>query len=102
MTEERLASKKQRSYWWTEEDWPRPNKALVNSWYPYLRGNCDEACLELGLDPVPKQTVFNFLQKIGRKLITYENAFPLKKMVLLSENQVKYVEDIIVKIDTAS
>ena len=54
------------------------------------------------MDPVPKQTVFNFLQRIGRKTITYENSFPLKKMVLLSENQVKYVEDIIVKIEIAN
>ena len=54
----------------------------------------------LGLGPVPKQTVFSTFQIIGRKPITYENSFPMKKMLLLSENQVKYVEDIIVKIDT--
>ena len=39
----------------------KAKEALVNSQYPYLRGQCDEACLELGLDPVPKQTVFNVL-----------------------------------------
>ena len=39
---------------------------------------------------------------IDRKPITYENAFPLKNMILLLENQVKYVEDIIVKIETAN
>ena len=74
----------------------------MNSRYPPLREQCAEACLELGLDPVPKQTVFNVLQRIGRKPITYENAFPMKKRALLSENQVKYVEDIIVKRDTAN
>ena len=42
-------------------------------------GQCDEACLELGLVKVTKQTVFNVLQKIGRKPITYENALPMKK-----------------------
>ena len=52
------------------------------------------------MDPVPKQTIFNVLQRIGRKLITYDNVFPMKNRALLSENQVNYVEDIIVKIDT--
>ena len=74
----------------------------MNIWYPYLRRQCGESCLELGLDPVPKQTIFNVLQRIGRKAITYENAFPMKKRALLSENQVKYVEDSIVKRDTAN
>ena len=35
-------------------------EALVNSRYPYLVGQCNEACLDLGLDPVPKQTEFIF------------------------------------------
>ena len=52
---------------------------FVNSQYPDVRGQCDEDCLELGLVPVPKQTVFNVLQNIGRKPITCENALPMKK-----------------------
>ena len=72
----------------------------MNSRNPDMIGQSDEACLELSLDQVPKQTVFNVLQRIGRKPITYENSLPMKKMVLLSENQVKYVEDIIVTRDT--
>ena len=52
------------------------------------------------MDPVPKQKIFNVLQRIVRKPLTYENDFPMKKRALLLENQVKYVEDIIVKIDT--
>ena len=67
-----------------------------------MRGQCDEACLELGLDPVTKQTVFNVLRRIGRNPITYENVFPEKKRALLSNSQVKYVEDIIIKRDTAN
>ena len=58
--------------------------------------------MELGLDPVPKQTIFNFLQRIGRKPITYENVFPGKKRSLQSNSQVKYVEDIIIKRDTSN
>ena len=58
--------------------------------------------MELGFDPVPKQTLFNFLRRIGRKPITYENVFPVKKRSLLSEMQVKYVEDIIIKRDTTN
>ena len=56
--------------------------------------------MELGFGTVPKKTVFNVLRRIGRKPITYENIFPAKKRSLLSEMQVKYVEDIIIKRDT--
>ena len=56
----------------------------MNSRYPSLRGQCDEACLELGFDTVPKKTVFNVLRRIGRKPITYENVFSEKKSSLLS------------------
>ena len=102
VTEERNAAKKQRNYWWTEDNCTRLKKKLANSRYPYLRGQCDEACLELGLDPVPKKKLLNVLQRVGRNPITYQNAFPTKKRELQSENQVKYVEDIIVKRDTAN
>ena len=83
VAEERQAAKKQSNHWWTDANWPRLKEDLVNNRYPSLRGQCDEACLELGLDPVPKQTVFNVLQRIGRKPITYENVFPDKKRALL-------------------
>ena len=33
----------------------------------------DAACLELGEDNVPRQTVINCLQSIGSKPITYKN-----------------------------
>ena len=55
VAKERPVVEKQRNYWWTEEKCLRLKKALANSRYPYLRGKCDEACLELGLDPVPKK-----------------------------------------------
>ena len=58
------------------------------------------ACLDLGIDRVPRQTIFNVLRRIGRKPITYENVFPDKKRALLSNSQVNYVEDIIIKRDT--
>ena len=63
---------------WSEANWPSLKEALVNSRYPSLGGQCGESCLELGLDPVPKQTVFNVLRRIGRNLITYDNVFPVK------------------------
>ena len=84
VSEEILAAKKQRNYWWKEDNWPRPKKYLVNGQYPYLRVNCGKACLDLVLDPVLKQTIFNVLQKIGRKLTTYENDFPRNKRAFLS------------------
>ena len=83
VSEERRAEKKKTNYWWTEDNYPRIKENLVNSRYPYLRGQCDEACLELGLNTVPKQTILNVLQRIDRKTITYENAFPRKKRALL-------------------
>ena len=101
VAEERRAEKK-RNHWWSEANWPRLKEALVNSRYPSLRGQCDEYCLGLGLDTVPKQTVCNVLQRIVRKTITYENTLPMNNMALLSENHVRYVEDIIVKRDTAN
>ena len=58
--------------------------------------------MELGLDPFPKQTVFNVLRRIFRKPITYDNVISEKKRSLLSNSQVKYVEDIIIKRDTAN
>ena len=45
-------------------------------------------------------TVLIFLESIVSKIIIYENALPMRKQVLLSERQVKYVEDIIVTRDT--
>ena len=68
VSEERQAEKKHRNYWSTEDNWSRLKESLVNTQYPTLRGQYDEACLELGLDPVPKQKIFNVLQSIGREL----------------------------------
>ena len=56
----------------------------------------------VGIDPVPKQIVFNVLRRIGRKPITYENVLPDKKISLISNSRVKYVEDIFIKRDTAN
>ena len=84
VAEERRSAKKQRNYWWTEANCPRLKEALANSRYPYSRGQCDVAWLELGLNPVPKQTISNVLHHIGRKPITYDNTFPMKNRALLS------------------
>ena len=91
VAEERRAVNTKRNHWWSEANWLRLKEALVNIRYPYLIGQCDEACLELGLDLVPKQIVLNVLRRIGRKPITYENVFSDKKISLLSNSQVKYV-----------
>ena len=101
VSEEIRAGKIKRTQWWSQANWPRLKQALVKSRYPSLRRQCDVACLELGIDRVPRQIVFNVLQRIGGKPITYENVSLDKKRALLSNPQVKYVEDIIIKIDTA-
>ena len=69
---------------------------------PNYRGRWGVACLDLGIDRVPRQTIVNVLRRIGKKPITYENVFPVKKRALLSNLQVKYVEDIIIKRDRAN
>ena len=97
VSKKRQAGKKKRNQWWSQDNFPRLKEALVKSWDPYLRGQCGVACLELCLDRVPKQTVFNVLQRFGRKLITYDNVFPDKKRALLSNSQVNYVKNIIIK-----
>ena len=40
VVEESRTGKKNRNNWWTEDKWPRLKEALVNSWYPSLRGQC--------------------------------------------------------------
>ena len=56
---QRQTFKKQRTPCWMEENWPSLKKTLLNSQYPDVRRNCDGTCLELGLYPVPQETVFN-------------------------------------------
>ena len=56
--------------------------------------------LELGKDFVTRQTVTNFLHRIGRNSITYENDFPPRNQALLLQSQLKYVEDTLFTRDT--
>ena len=37
-----MTANKLRNYLWKEENQPRLKKNLVNSWYSYLIGKCDE------------------------------------------------------------
>ena len=82
--EDRRATKKPSNIVWTEANWRRLKEDLANSQYPYLRGQCDESCLELGFYPVTKQTVFNVLRRIGRKPIKYDSVISVKKRSFLS------------------
>ena len=63
---------------------------------------CDAACLELGEDPVPQQTVNNVLQRIISKPIIYKNSFPPIKQAFVFQRKVRHVEDIIVTRDTTN
>ena len=56
VSEEIRAANIQRNHWWTEAKLPKLKEDLVNIRYPSLREQCDESCLELGFDLVPKQT----------------------------------------------
>ena len=54
-----------------------------------MRGKCDESCLGLGLDPIPKQTLFNILQMIFSNPITYENSLPYEEEGIAIRNSGK-------------
>ena len=84
-----------RTLWWKEENWTTLKKALERRKNPEVNGLCDE-------DPVPQIIVTNCLQRIGIKPIIFENAFPPIKQALLFQSQVKYVEDVIFRRDTAN
>ena len=78
----------------------RLNKYIDRLRNTTVDGVCDEVCLELVKDPIPKLIVVNYLKMVDRKPITYNNFFPLRYQVLLSEIQVQYAEYIVVKRDT--
>ena len=63
----------------------------MNIWYASVIGQCGEVSLVLRFDTVPEQNIFDFLQTVGRKSITYDNSFPGKKRSFLSiEDNNKY------------
>ena len=61
---------------------------------------CYEVCLKLGKDAITLMAVVFFLKIISSNPITYVNAFPMIKQVLLLEIQVHYVQDINVTRET--
>ena len=79
------------TFFWKKNNLPSLNTSMEVHRNPAFNGVCDVACLELGIDPVPKKTVTNCLQMIGSKTITYNNASPPRKWELLYQMQVKYV-----------
>ena len=67
-----------------------------------VNGVCGAACLGLGENPIPQETVTKFLQRIGSMPIKYNNSSPPRNQALLSQSQVNCVEDIFVKRDTVN
>ena len=53
-------SKQKRTLWWKEENCPSLNKSMERRRNPAVNGVCDAACLDLGEDTVPRQTVTIF------------------------------------------
>ena len=47
-------------------------------------------------------TVVNCLKIIGGNPITYENSFPLRKRVFISDKQFRFIQDIVISTDTAN
>ena len=87
VSEERRSEKKKRIQWWSQANWPRLKEDLVKSRDPSFRGQWDVACLDLGIDRVPRQTIFNFLRRIVKKPITYENVLPENLIAMPSSYQ---------------
>ena len=50
--------------------------------------------MELDEDYIPQMKAVNYLRRIDKKTITYENDFLVRKRIWLSDNKVKYVQDI--------
>ena len=61
-----------RALWWKEESCTTLKKYLERRTNTAVNGVCSE-------DPNPRMTVTNFLQRVGSKLITFEDAFPPEK-----------------------
>ena len=76
VSEERREERKKRIQWWLQANWPRLKEALVKSRDTSFRGQWNVACLDSGIDRVPRQIIINVVRRIGRKPITYENFFP--------------------------
>ena len=66
---EETAATRMMTLWWKEENWPTLKKYLERQMNPEVNGVCDE-------DTFTRMTVPNFLQRIGSKPITFENAPP--------------------------
>ena len=86
--------------WWTRATGAGTGQVTARAKHGTKYGVCDEGGLELGENTNPRMTMEKNLKIIGSKPITYKNPFCLINWVLLSEMQVKYVEDIIVTINT--
>ena len=82
-----------RVLWQKDENWSTLKKAMERRRNLAVNLLCDE-------DTVTQMTGNNCLQRIGRIPITFDNDFPPGKQALLSHNQVKYVEYIIVTRET--
>ena len=82
-----------RVLWRKDENWPTLKKAMERRRNLAVNLLCDE-------DTVTQTTGNNCLQRIGSRKITFDNDLPPGNQALLSHNQVKYVEDIIVTRDT--
>ena len=82
------------NFWWKEDNWTTLKKYLERRRNPAVNGVCDE-------DNLTRMEVNNSLHRIGSRPIKFENVLPPEKQALISKNQVKYVEGIIVTRDTA-
>ena len=65
----------------------KAEKILERLRNPKVYGVFDEGDLELGKDPVPHMTAADCFKSIGRKPITYNNSFPIRKQLLLSDRR---------------
>jgi len=81
--------------WKSPENFSALKEALENHRLPQV-GRKDSIFLS---KLVPDSTLRSALKRVGYKPITLDNVFPLKKNALLSNQQVEFLQDVIVKRD---
>ena len=85
---------------WSQNNyWPALKLALENERKPLVSQLSLEELHQATGVFVPKSTVKSALKRLVQKKITHENVFPSKTSALLSNDQVDFVQDIIVKRD---
>ena len=82
---EEPTAKRKKTLWWKEDNWTRPKEDMDRQSNPVVDEEYDADYFGLGKDLVSLEIVANYLQRIGRNPITYDNSIPKRKRAFLSQ-----------------